>query len=113
MDGLIDGDGELVLSQIFPNIFHRIEFWRIGRQGQKGDVVWHLKTRGGVVSSAVKGEDGVRPACDFFADLSQMKRERFGVGVWQDESGGGAPCRAHRPEDIGPLVAQIARCARP
>ena len=103
------GDGELVLSQVFPNVFHWIEFWRIGRQGQKGNVVWRFQIGGGVVSSAVEGEDGVRPACDFFADLSQMKGKCFGVGARQDESSGGAPCRTNRPEDIGPFVALIAR----
>lgn len=42
-----------------------------------------------------------------------MKRERFGVGVWEDESGRRTPCGANCPEDIGPFVAQIARRARP
>jgi hypothetical protein len=40
-----------------------------------------------------------------------MKRKRFGVGGRQDESGRGASCWTNRPEDIGPLVAQIARAA--
>ncbi len=60
-----DGDGELVLSQVLPNVFHRIEFWRVGRQGQSGDVVWCPETCCGVVSSAVESEDGLRFACDF------------------------------------------------
>jgi hypothetical protein len=102
---IIDGYGELVLSQVFPDILDRIEFWRVGRQGQKADVVWRLETRGGVISSAVEGEDGVRPGCDFFADFSQMKGKCFGVGVWQDESGRGTARRTNRPEDIGPFVA--------
>ncbi len=55
----------------------------------------------------------MRVACDLPADLSQMKRKRFGVGVRQDESGGCAPCRTDRPEDIGPFVPLIARRARP
>jgi hypothetical protein len=110
---IIDGDGELVLSQVLPNVLHRIEFWRIGRQGQKGDVVWRLEIRSGMVSSAVESEDGVRPFCDLLADLRQMKGKCFGVGVWQDESGGGAPSWADRPEDVGPFVAKVARRARP
>ena len=42
---IIDGDGELVLSQVFSDMLHRIEFWRAGRQRQKGDVVWRHETR--------------------------------------------------------------------
>jgi hypothetical protein len=110
---IIDGDGELVLSQVFPDVLHRIELWRVGRQRQKGDVVWGLKTCSGVVSSTVEGQDGVRSTCDLFANLGQMKRKRFGVGVWQDKSSRGAPYRTHRPEDAGPFVAQIARRAGP
>ena len=60
----------LLFRRYSQNVFHRIEFWRIGRQGQKGDVVWRLQIGGDVVSSAVEGEDGVRPAYDFFADPS-------------------------------------------
>jgi hypothetical protein len=75
-----DSDGELVLSQVLPNVLHRIEFWRLGRQGQKGDVVWRLEIRSGMVSSAVESEDGVRPFCDLLADLRQMKGKCFGVG---------------------------------
>ena len=100
-----DGDGELVLSQVIPNVLHRVELRRVGRQGQKRDVVWRPQIRGGVVSSAVEGEDGVCPGCNFLADLSQMKRKCFGVGVWQDESGSRAPCRTNRPKDIGPFAA--------
>jgi hypothetical protein len=106
-----DGDGELVLAQMFPDVLHRIEFWRVGGQRQQGDVVWRLEIRGGVISSAIEGEDGVRPACNFFADFGQMKRKRFGVGMWQDESGRRASRRTNRPEDIGPFVAQLARAA--
>jgi hypothetical protein len=108
---IIDGDGELILAQVLPDVLHRIEFWRVGRQGQKADVVWRLEAGGGVVSGAVEDEDGVRPGCDLFADFSQMKRKCFGVGVWQDESGRGTARRTSRTEEIGPFVAQIARRA--
>src|SRR5207253_9965024 len=34
-----DAQGELVLAQIFPDVFDRVEFRRIGRQVNQGDVV--------------------------------------------------------------------------
>jgi transposase len=43
------------LSQVFPNVFHRMEFGRIGRQGQKRDVVRRLQIRRGMVSPRRRG----------------------------------------------------------
>ena len=68
-----DGDGELVLAQVFPHVFHGVELRRVGRQRQKGNVVWRLEIRGGVVASTIESEDGVRPGCNLLADLGQMK----------------------------------------
>jgi hypothetical protein len=37
--GLVYAVGELVLAQICPDVFLRIELWAVGRQVQQADVV--------------------------------------------------------------------------
>ena len=37
--GVPDEGAELVFAQVFPHVFHWIEFWAIGRQGKKRDIV--------------------------------------------------------------------------
>ena len=32
------GDGELVGAQVGPDVFHRVQLWAVGRQGQQGEV---------------------------------------------------------------------------
>lgn len=107
-----DGDGELVLAQIFPDVLDRIELWRIGRQVQKGDVVGDAEVVGDVPAGAVENEDGVRSRRDLAADLGQMQGERFGVGPGQDQRRGGGARRADRAEDVSPFVTPVARAAR-
>ena len=36
--GVPDEGAELVFAQVFPHVFHWIEFWAIGRQGKKRDI---------------------------------------------------------------------------
>ena len=45
-------------------------------------------------------------------DLGEVVVHRGGIGEGHDEAGGGAPLRANRAEDVGPLVASVARRPR-
>ena len=39
--GVIEAVGELVFAKLFPDVLDRIEFGRVERQDQRGDVVRH------------------------------------------------------------------------
>src|SRR5208282_952218 len=54
--GLVDAQGELVLAHIFPDIFDRIEFRRVGRQVNQRDVFWDHEFAGDMPSSAIQNE---------------------------------------------------------
>jgi hypothetical protein len=108
-----DGDGELVLAQILPDVLDRIELRSIGRQVQKGDVVGHVEIVCSVPTRPIEDEDGVRPRGDLAGDLGQVQGQAVGVGLGQDESGGCGPRGANGAEDVGPFVAPVAWAARP
>lgn len=50
-------------------------------------------------------EDGVCVSGDLATDLGQMQRQRFGIGLGQDEGGGCGPRRADGAEDIDPICS--------
>ena len=62
---------------------------------------------------AIQQQDGVCASRDMAADLNQMQVHRLGIGLRQDKGCAGAARRTDRTEDIGPIVALIARCRRP
>jgi len=68
-----DGDGELVLSQVLPNVVHRIEFWRVGGKGK--EVMLSGVTR--PVAALYPAPSRARMACASLAtslpDFCQMK----------------------------------------
>lgn len=41
--GFIETDGQLVLAQILPDVFDRVQLQSTGRQREQGDVVGHLE----------------------------------------------------------------------
>src|ERR1039458_8690184 len=78
------GNRELVAAQIFPDVFDWVEFGRVGRQGDEGDVVGNGEILGDVIARTV-----------------------------EDQSGRSAALRTDGAEDVGPFVALVARRARP
>jgi hypothetical protein len=55
-----DEGAEFVLSQIGPDVLHRVQFRRIGRQQQQSNVVWNLQLPTSLIpAGAVTDEDGV------------------------------------------------------
>lgn len=66
-----------------------------------------------MVARAVEDERGVRAGSDLAADLGQVQGHDLGIGGRHDERGSGAARGAGRAEDVGPVVASVARRARP
>jgi len=53
------GNRELVAAQIFPDVFDWVEFGRVGRQGDEGDVVGDGEILGDVIARTVEDQSGV------------------------------------------------------
>ena len=106
-----DGDGEFVAAQVFPDVFDRVEFRGVGRQGNEGDVVRHGEAVGAVIAGPVEDQGGMAFGRDLFGDLGEMQGHGLGIGGGHDERGGGAAFRADGAEQVGPLVAPVARRA--
>ena len=108
-----DGDGELIGAQILPDVLPGVELGGIGRQRDQRDVVGDGEIFGDMVASAIDDKRGVRAGRDLAADLSQVQGHDLGIGGRHDERGGGAALRASGAEDVGPVVASVARRTRP
>src|SRR5664279_1671342 len=67
------GNRELVAAQIFPDVFDWVEFGRVGRQGDEGDVVGNGEILGDVIARTVEDQSGVAAWSDLTTDLGQMQ----------------------------------------
>ena len=108
-----DGDREFVATQIFPDVFDRVEFGCVGRQRDQRDVVRNDEIFGDVITGAIEDEGSVAARRNPPADLRQMQGHDLGVGGWDDERRRDAALRTDGAEDVGPFVALIARRTRP
>jgi len=87
---------------------------RVGRQFEQADVVRDVQFAAGLMpAGAVEQNDGVAVGRDDAADLGEVQVHRLGVGLGQDERSADIPRGTDRAEQIGPVVALIARRARP
>ena len=104
----------MVLAQELPDVFGGIGFGRIGRQFEQADVVGDLQFSACLMpAGAVEQNDGVAVGCNDAADLGEVQVHRFGVGLGQNQRSADIPRGTDRAEQIGPIVALIARRARP
>ena len=115
-DGVViseDAVCEVVLAKELPDIFCRVEFWRVGRQGQKRDVAGNIEACGlFVIAGAVHDDDGVSAGGDRAADFHQMYVHRFRIGARQNQACGAGALGADCAEQIRPFVTLISRRLR-
>lgn len=103
--------GEVVLSEELPDILDGVELWRVGRQVKEADVGREAQPATGLMpSGAVEDDDGMAVGCDVAGDLDEMQVHGVGIGMRQDEGGTDVAVGADGAEEIGPLVALVARC---
>jgi transcriptional regulator with XRE-family HTH domain len=104
---------EPVAAEVLPHILHGVQFRRVGRQRQQGEVVGHDQAAALLVpAGAVAQDDGVRAGGDAAADLGEVQARSLGVDLRQHEGGADAAGRAGGAEEPGPSVAAVARGAR-
>ena len=109
--GLEDAVRQPIVAHELPNVFDGVQFGRLWRQRQDGDVFRHVQFRARVPSGLIGEDDGVSARIDGGADSRQMGVHRLGIAPGQDETDGFALLGTNRAKDIGRLGALIARCA--
>src|SRR5216684_359395 len=107
--GAEDAVGEPVVADVLPDVLDRVEFGRLGRQRQQGDVGGDVELVGEVPAGLIEQQHGVGARCDGARDFGQMQRHRGGVAARQDEAGGSPLGRANGAEDVGRAGALIVR----
>ena len=110
---LVEPVGEVVLAEVFPDIFGRVKFWRIGRQGYSRNIIRNLQLLAAVPAGAVENERGMGTGRNRFRDFLKVPVHRLCVGVWHDDGRPRFAFRADRAEEVGPFVAGIADRAGP
>jgi hypothetical protein len=111
--GFEDSVREPVVTHELPDVFDGVQFGRLRRQGQDGDVFGHLQFRRRMPTGLIENENGMRVRIDGGTDRRQMGVHRLGIAPGQDKTDAFALLRTDRPKDIGRLGALIAWCAWP
>jgi hypothetical protein len=112
--GVEDAVAQVISAKELPDVFDRVKFGAIGRQGEQADIVGQPQPAAALVpASAVEDQDGVRTGRDLSADFGQVDVHRLGADPRQHERRPGATLRAYGAEQIGGAVPLVARRARP
>ena len=98
---LVDFMAEIIAAHILPEIFGRIEFRGVGRQGQQNDIIWDLEPRRTVPSSPVEDQQGNGTHRHIVTDFGQMLVHRLYIGGRHDDGGTDAAQWAGRTKEIG------------
>src|SRR3954463_7212817 len=70
--GVPDPGAELVLAQVVPDVFHRVQLGTVGRQGKQGEIGRHLQLLAPLMpASPVADQDGTRTWRYLGADFLQ------------------------------------------
>jgi len=100
------------LARAGPDVFYRVELWRIGRRGEQGDGVRDLQLSSSLMpSGSVAGQHGIARR-DLGADFLEMFVHGLGAGVGRDHGGAHAAVGAEGAEDLGGDAPDVARHRR-
>ena len=106
-----DGVGEFVFAQILPDVFHAVEFGRVARQADQGDIAGHDEAIAAVIPCAIKENCGMGTGAHHLADGVEMQPHDLGIGFGRDDGCSNGAAWASGSEEIGPTVALIPRRA--
>jgi hypothetical protein len=98
---------ECVGTQIFPDVFDRVQFGRVGGKFQQHDVFGHNEGRRAMPSCAVDHQHGDGARRDTFADFSEVFVHGVGIDAWHDQSRAHAARRTDGAKQIGPVEPAI------
>lgn len=99
--------------QIEPDTLDGVALWRIGRQGNQGDVVWNGERVGSVPSGAIEDHDGVFVGRQGLGELGEEQGHGDRGHRGQDQGEFGAGGGFDGSEDMGPIEPLVAQAGRP
>ena len=99
--------GPIVASQVVPQVFHRVEFRRIGRQWKERDVVGDLQCVAGVESCLIPDHHNVNVRRDLFGELLQEYIDDLDVDMRREHPHGMAGVWAGGAYDVQPVVSRL------
>ena len=104
---------EEALFEIEPDALNRVQFGRIGRQRDQGDVGWNGKRVRAMPAGLIEDHRHMFIRSDGFGKAVEegLHRDRIGIGHHQSKSIISA--RLHGGEDIGESEAPVAKPRRP
>ncbi len=76
----------MVLPQLSPNLFHRIEFWRYRWKKQQADIVKRRQLFCGVPSSTIHDDNSMPSRRQAVLNTLQVLRHGLSVGFWHHNS---------------------------
>lgn len=104
--------GEVAFLEIEPEPLDRVEFGTVGRQKDRGDVGRHGEVIGDVPSCLVHQHHGMRARGDGLGEFGEKEVHRLGIEPCHHQGRAGIARRAHRADDPGRAVTEIAPTAR-
>ena len=102
----------MAVLEVEPEPLDRVEFGAVGRQKERGDVGRHDEFVGDVPAGPVHQHDGVGAGGDRLGEFGEKKVHRLGVEPGYHQRHAGVTRRAHRADDPGRAVAEVAPPAR-
>ena len=99
--GFKDAIGEPVVAHKLPDVFDRVEFGGLWRQGMMVMLAGTTRRGREVPAGLIDQEDGMGTGCDGLGDLREVEVHRLGVAGRQDQGRALALLRADRTEDVG------------
>lgn len=96
-----------------PQIFHRIQFWRIRRQGYNRDVLRNLQFLAHVEPGSIPNHHYMHILRNFFGKEFQENIHHFHIDVWREHPDGVAGSRASRADNIQPIVLRLTNSGEP
>lgn len=98
----------VVTSQVMPEILDGVEFRRVWRQRDQGDVGWDLESLGGMVAGLVPNQDGVNVGSQFVGELLKEVIDDGGVQMWRQQSDALTSVGANRSQYIKIVVLRLS-----
>lgn len=103
-----DAPGEMVMAQVFPDIFLCVEFRAVGWQKQKGNVVGHDEFSALFVPArAIDKKDGIGIFFNLAADVFKVLVHGGNIRLGHDDGAACVSCRADGAEDVGAVIPLV------
>ena len=98
----------VVASQVMPEILDGVEFRRVWRHRDQGDVRRNLESLGGMVAGLVPNQDGVNVGSQFVGELLKEVIDDGGIQMRRQQSDALTGAGANRSQYIEVIVLRLS-----